>query len=55
MVGLLPGQVLDFPGFSVTGIGPGSRLVLPAFTVEDPAFRSRADVVKGQLIVRPLD
>jgi cyanophycinase len=52
---VLPGQVLDFPDFSVTGIGPGSRLVLPAFTVEDPAFRSRADVVKGQLIVRPLD
>ena len=52
---VLPGQALDFPYFSVTGIGPGSRLVLPAFTVEDPAFRSRADVVKGQLIVRPLD
>lgn len=49
------GQVLDFPGFAVTGIGPGSRLLLPAFTVENPAFRSEADVVKGRLVVRPLD
>lgn len=49
------GQALDFPGFSVTGIGSGSRLLLPAFTVENPAFRSEADVVKGRLVVRPLD
>ena len=52
---VLAGQALDFPGFDVTGIGSGSRLLLPAFTVENPAFRSEADVVKGRLVVRPLD
>lgn len=49
------GQALDFAGFTVTGIGTGSRLLLPAFTVENPAFRSEADVVKGRLVVRQLD
>jgi hypothetical protein len=49
------GQALDFPGFTVTGIGAGSRLLLPAFSVENPAFRSEADVVKGRVVVRPLD
>ncbi|HEX7802984.1 MAG TPA: cyanophycinase [Pseudoxanthomonas sp.] len=53
--GVRAGQVLDFSGFTVTGIGSGSRLLLPAFTVENPAFRSEADVVKGRLVVRPLD
>jgi cyanophycinase len=49
------GQPLDFDGFSVTGVGPDSRLLLPGFTVEHPAFRSEADVVKGRLVVRQLD
>ncbi len=52
---LQAGQALDFPGFTVTGIGSGSRLLLPAFSVEKPAFRSAADVVNGRLVVRPLD
>ncbi len=52
---LQAGQALDFPGFTVTGIGPGSRLQLPAFTVENPAFQSEADVVKGRLVVRQLN
>lgn len=50
-----PGQALDFPGFRITGIGSESRLSLPAFTVENPAFQSEADVVKGRLVVRQLD
>ena len=49
------GQVLDFPGFTVTGVGPDSRLLLPSFKVENPVFRSEADVVKGRLVVRQLD
>ncbi|HYM87447.1 MAG TPA: cyanophycinase [Pseudoxanthomonas sp.] len=49
------GQAIDLPGFTVTGIGFGSRLLLPAFTVEKPAFQSEADLVKGRLVVRPLD
>jgi hypothetical protein len=49
------GQALDFADFMVTGIGSESRLLLPAFKVENPAFRSQADVVKGRLVVRPLD
>ncbi|MGH8028252.1 MAG: hypothetical protein ACREO0_16160, partial [Pseudoxanthomonas sp.] len=49
------GQAFDFPGFSVTGVGSASRLLLPAFRVENPAFQSRAEVVKGRLQVRPLD
>ena len=49
------GQVLDFPGFTVTGIGAGSRLSLPEFTVENPSFRLAADVVHGRLVVHPLD
>lgn len=52
---LEPGQVIDFPDFYVTGIGSGSRLSLPAFTVEQPAFRSRAEVVQGRLVLHPLD
>lgn len=52
---LMPGQVLDFPGFKVTGIGSDSRLLLPAFAVQDPAFESEADVVEGRLVLRPLD
>lgn len=48
------GEPLDFPGFSVTGIGEGSRLT-PGFRVENPAFQSEADVVQGQLIVRQID
>jgi cyanophycinase len=52
---LLKGQVLDFPGFTVTGIGAGSRLFLPGFDVEQPSFQLAADVVRGQLVVRPLD
>ena len=51
----LPGQALDFPGFKVTGIGAESRLLLPDFIVENPAFQSEADVVKGRLVVRQLD
>ncbi len=50
-----PGQALDLSGFTVIGIGAQSQLQLPAFTVQNPAFRSRADVVKGQLTVTPLD
>ncbi len=49
------GQALDFPGFTITGIGAQSRLLLPAFVVENPAFRSRADALNGRLVVRPLD
>jgi cyanophycinase len=49
------GQVLDFPGFTVTGIGAGSRLSLPGFTVEHPSFQLAADVIRGRLVVRPLD
>lgn len=49
------GEALDFPGFIVTGVGSGSRLGLPDFKVENPAFRSRADVIQGRLIVSPLD
>jgi len=52
---LQKGQVLDFPGFTVTGIGAGSRLSLPGFTVENPSFRLSADVIRGRLVVRPLD
>lgn len=48
-------QALDLSGFSVIGIGSGSRLALPAFTVEQPAFRSRAEVRQGRVVVRPLD
>ena len=40
---------------SVTGIGAGSRLSLPGFTVENPSFRLAADVVHGRLVVHPLD
>ncbi|MET1161728.1 MAG: cyanophycinase [Pseudoxanthomonas sp.] len=53
--GVQAGQPLDFAGFTVTGVGAGSRLQLPAFSVENPAFRSEADVVKGRLVVRQLD
>ena len=49
------GHVLDFPGFTVTGIGAGSRLALPGFTVENPSFRLAADVVHGRLVIHPLD
>lgn len=49
------GQPLDLSGFRIIGIGSDSRLSLPAFTVENPAFQSEADVVKGRLIVRPLN
>jgi cyanophycinase len=49
------GQALDFADFKVTGIGSESRLLLPGFSVENPAFRSRADVVRGRLVIRPLD
>ncbi len=49
------GQALDFTGFKVTGIGAESRLLLPDFIVENPAFQSEADVVKGRLVVRQLD
>ena len=52
---LEPGQVLDFPGMTVTGIGAGSRLVLPGFAVENPSFQLAADVVRGRLVTRPLD
>ena len=52
---LRKGQALDFPGFTVTGIGAGSRLSLPGFTVENPSFRLAADVVHGRLVVHPLD
>lgn len=52
---LQKGQALDFPGFTVTGIGTGSRLSLPGFDVENPSFRLAADVVRGRLVVRPLD
>ena len=52
---LQAGQALDFPGFTVTGIGAGSRLSLPDFTVEHPSFRLAADAVRGRLVVRPLD
>lgn len=53
--GVRAGQALDLSGFTVTGIGAQSQLQLPAFTVSNPAFRSKADVVKGQLTVTPLD
>lgn len=43
-------QPLDFPGFAITGIGTGSTLRLPQFTVTDPAFRYRADVVNGRVV-----
>ena len=49
------GQALDFSGFTVTGVGPDSRLLLPSFKVENPVFRSEAGVVKGRLVVRQLD
>lgn len=49
------GEALDFPGFIVTGVGSGSRLLLPSFEVQNPAFLSKADVVQGQLIVSHLD
>ncbi|MEO6104272.1 MAG: cyanophycinase [Pseudoxanthomonas sp.] len=52
---LEPGQALDFPGFRVTGIGAGSRLSLPGFSVENPSFQLIADVNRGRLVVRPLD
>ena len=52
---LVAGQVLDFPGFTVTGIGAGSRLSLPGFTVENPSFQLTADVIRGRLVVHPLD
>jgi cyanophycinase len=52
---LQAGQVLDFPGFTVTGIGAGSRLSLPGFKVENPSFRLAADVIRGRLVTRPLD
>ncbi|MEO8366958.1 MAG: cyanophycinase [Pseudoxanthomonas sp.] len=52
---LEPGQVLDFPGFKVTGIGAGSRLSLPGFEVENPSFQLSADVIHGRLVVHPLD
>ena len=52
---LQKGQALDFPGFTVTGIGAGSRLSLPGFTVEHPSFQLAADVIRGRLVVRPLD
>jgi cyanophycinase len=52
---LQKGQAIDFPGFKVTGIGAGSRLSLPGFTVENPSFRLAADVIRGRLVVRPLD
>lgn len=52
---LQKGQALDFPGFTVTGIGAGSRLSLPDFSVENPSFRLAADAVGGRLVVRPLD
>lgn len=52
---LQAGQALDFPGFSVTGIGAQSRLSLPGFTVENPSFQLAADVIRGRLVLRPLD
>lgn len=50
-----PGQALDFPEVTVIGIGAQSELQLPAFSVQNPAFRSRAEVVKGRLTVSQLD
>lgn len=52
---LRKGQALDFPGFRVTGIGTGSRLSLPDFSVENPSFQRTADVIHGRLVVQPLD
>ncbi len=52
---LQKGQALDFPGFTVTGIGTGSHLSLPAFTVENPSFQLAADAIRGRLVVRPLE
>ena len=52
---LQPGQALDFPGVKVTGIGADSRVSLPGFEVENPSFQLAADVVRGRLIVHPLD
>ncbi len=49
------GEALDFPGFIVTGVGSESRLLLPSFTVENPAFQSKADVIQGRLVVSQLD
>jgi cyanophycinase len=49
------GQALDFPGFTVTGIGTESRLSVPGFAVKNPSFQLAADVIRGRLVVRPLD
>lgn len=43
------GQPLTFRDVPVIGIGTGSVLQLPSFTVERPAFERRVDIVAGQL------
>lgn len=43
------GQPLDYPAVRVTGIGPGSRLDMRDFSVQQPAFEANAAVHDGKL------
>ncbi len=46
------GRSLDIRNVEVTGIGPGSRLHLQGFRVDNPSFRKVADVRDGKLTLR---
>ncbi|MCL7715218.1 cyanophycinase [Stenotrophomonas sp. CPCC 101365] len=50
---LRSGEPLSFRDIPVIGVGAGSRLQLDGFKVESPAFTAVANVVDGELHLRP--